>query len=106
MASPAVRLLRRVISSTRKQTAAAGLRPAISAPSFSSFAFCGDESSSSSYEASRSISFSSDKTVTATLFPGDGIGPEIANAVKEVRSSEAGSKCCRVDQVGFVNLLF
>lgn len=43
---------------------------------------------SNSYGASRR-SFSSDseeeKIITATLFPGDGIGPEIAVSVKEVR---------------------
>lgn len=31
--------------------------------------------------------FSSQQTITATLFPGDGIGPEIAEAVKEIFSA-------------------
>lgn len=35
---------------------------------------------------SRSFSSSSD-LITATLFPGDGIGPEIAESVKEVSLS-------------------
>lgn len=31
--------------------------------------------------------FSSQAPIRATLFPGDGIGPEIADSVKQVRSS-------------------
>jgi hypothetical protein len=46
-----------------------------------------------SIAAGASFSTEAGETIRATLFPGDGIGPEIAESVKQVRNSLFMSVC-------------